>query len=731
MTARHVITAILMLLAKAVAAQLANEIPLSPPIYGPVNVTNVAKPFTASDGTNFLVAWLDGRMAGSPTIYANRVTRLGELLDGTGIRVPNDPGNPAAAPYEILGLFHVDGVYTLFYRHSDQSYPVYPIATYAVIIGDDGRILEGPRQVFTSSVGRMASNGSRIVALIGNDIFVLNGHAEVINRFPLPVFAGGNPFNAAIGSNGSTFLLVRFGSIYNSSSGYLYFADLLAFDTSGQFSSATRVNDVNGSGGVIPLVQSDGTDYLVVCFRSVLSVSAQAELRSKSDLILSQFVETPALSWTGQMYLLAAAARDNTQQMAVLTLARDGSAIGSVRKIEPEAQRSFTPAMATNGTEALVAWMSQPSGTVTVRAAVVDGAGTPHSPVMTLPTASNVQSHAVIATGGLYDLAVWEEADGMYATRVTSTGSPLDGRGILVAQKPAAQSAGTFQPRVVFDGTAYLVAWGPGSVRGQRIDPATGRLLDTPVTLASCAGSFDLESDGKSPVLFVAGCDPQLYAQRVDAIGTAGPRVSIFPAGTSLSHPRASWNGYEWLVVWQENRGGLNAYFGRVSSELTPLDSMPILDPAPPFYDQSPSAASDGHDLAVVVTRYGRGMYFRNMHSDGTAGEATLLAPNAQNASLVWDGSQYAVLYAETCTTPCRPRSYLSHFRIQADQPVVTDKVPIAESAFTDGTLEVLGNGSVRMVYTRNAIEPLYGSSPRVFLRDDYASVPRRRAAGR
>lgn len=725
-----------MLLVRPVAAQLASEIPLSPPLYSPVNVTSVAKPFAASDGTNFLVAWMDGRVSASPTIYANRVTRTGEVLDGTGIRVPNDPANPAAAPNQILGLFHVDGVYTLFYKNTDQSYPAYPLATYAVIIGDDGRILDGPRQVFASSVGRMASNGSRVVAVIGNDVFVLNGHAEVINRFPLPAFAGGAPFNSAIGSNGSTFLLVRFGANYNSSSGYLYFADLLVFDTSGQFSSATRVNDVNGSGGVTPLVQSDGTDYLVVCFLSVLSVSAQAELRSKSALILSQYLETPALSWTGQTYLLAAATRDNAQQMAVMTLDRAGSAIGSVRKIQQDTPRAYTAATATNGAGALVAWTSQQPGatTLTVRAALTDAAGTPISPVLTLPSASNVQSHAVIATGGLYDLAVWEEVDGMYATRVTSTGAPLDGRGILVAQKAAAQSAGTFRPRVVFDGTAYLVAWSsPGSVQGQRIDPATGHLLDAPATLASCGVTFDLESDGKSPVLFVAGCDPQLFAQRVDAIGTTGPKVPIFPAGTSLSQPRASWNGHEWLVVWQENRGGVNAYLGRVSSELTPLETLPVLDPAPPFYDQSPEVASDGHDAVVVLTRYGSspGVYFRNLHSGGTAGQSTLLAPNAQNASLVWDGLQYAVLYTETCTTPCRPRSYLSHFRVQADQPVVTDKIPIDDSILTDGTLAVLGNGRVRMVYTRNANEPLYGSSPRVFLRDDYTSVPRRRAAGR
>src|SRR5216684_6787760 len=114
---QYFVAAALMLLTGAARAQLTGEIPLSQPQYGPVTLPNQVAPISASDGTNFLVAWADGRESGSNAIYASRVTRSGEILDRTGIRVPNDPDNPSN-PNQVIGLFHVDGAFTLFYMHS-------------------------------------------------------------------------------------------------------------------------------------------------------------------------------------------------------------------------------------------------------------------------------------------------------------------------------------------------------------------------------------------------------------------------------------------------------------------------------------------------------------------------------------------------------------------------------------------------------------------------------------
>ncbi len=721
MTARHVIAAALMLLASAALAQLTGEIPLSQPQYGPVALTNGVIPFAASDGTNFLVAWLDYRGLGPQAIYATRVTRSGEILDRTGIRLPNDPAKPAAAPTQILGLFHVDGAYTLFYLHG-----VSPVATYAVIISDDGQILDGPRQVFNHSTGLMASNGSRIVASNGTDLFVLNAHAEIINHVQTPVITG--TYGYALASNGSTFLLMTFVRAGATSS-----ANLMALDSGGQPGSVTRINT-----SFSPSLQSDGAGYLFLHNEGngtlALSISADGVPGATTTIDLSQYYRLNAVAWTGLEYVFVAPTpRLGTVYLVAARLNRAGSPIGETAILETGTSSS-DGAAAGNGQETLFAWISGIASVtgLSVHAAVVDADGRPVSPVLTLPTTSNAQARPAMATVGVYDLAVWEEATCIYATRVTPGGAALDGRGIAVyAQKPGAQ--GALRPRVVFDGKSYLVVWGSATLTGQRIDPATGSLLDAPTLLASCARSFDLGYDGTSPVVFVAGCDPQLYAQRVDSIGATGPRVPIFPVGTPLSQPRAAWSGQEWVVVWQESRGGTNAYFGRLSRDLTVLETSPILDdPAPPFDDEAPQVASSGHDVVVGVTRVGSrsGVYCRHIHGDGTVDDSTLLAPNASNGSLAWDGTQYAVLYTETCATPCQARSYLSHIGLQEEGPVLLDKVPIGESSVLDGTL-ASGNGRVRIVYTRNALEPLYGGSPRVFLRDDFVTVPRRHAIGR
>ncbi|HEX9457673.1 MAG TPA: hypothetical protein VGA84_00935, partial [Thermoanaerobaculia bacterium] len=118
MNSRHsFIAAALMLFASAIPAQLTRENPLSRPQYGPLDLSVQVTPFAASDGTDFLVAWLDGR----GSIYANRVTGSGEILDGTGIRIPFD--SPESAPYRLLGLFYADGVYTLLYKNYDLASP--------------------------------------------------------------------------------------------------------------------------------------------------------------------------------------------------------------------------------------------------------------------------------------------------------------------------------------------------------------------------------------------------------------------------------------------------------------------------------------------------------------------------------------------------------------------------------------------------------------------------------
>jgi hypothetical protein len=293
MISRSLIVATLVLLAGAAGAQPLSEVPLSQPQYGPAPRDQV-NPLVASDGTNFLVAWIDNR--GPASIYANRVTRTGEILDGTGIRVPADPSDPAARPGKLLGLFHIDGAYTLIYKTYDPSFPPpYPPTTQAVIISDDGKIIDGPRQIFDHAVTLAASNGSRILIVDGSEVFLLNGRGEIIKQSHSAGFSTEN--NAAVASNGWTFLLVNY--TINGASNTI---NLIAFDSGGQLTDLTQI----GSGiEDVPIVESDGTDYLLLYLDGRLgqvaeSISPHAQIRSMSTPALSQSVGFAALRWTGQ-----------------------------------------------------------------------------------------------------------------------------------------------------------------------------------------------------------------------------------------------------------------------------------------------------------------------------------------------------------------------------------------------------------------------------------------------
>ncbi|HEX7678216.1 MAG TPA: hypothetical protein VF713_08840, partial [Thermoanaerobaculia bacterium] len=402
---------VFILFASAARAQLTNETPLSQPQYGPAP-NDQTNPVVASDGTNFLVAWIDYR--GPASIYANRVTATGEVLDGTGIRIPTNPEDPASQPGKLMGMFHIDGAYTLIYKTFDlSSPPPFPPTTQAVIISDDGQVLDGPRQVLDHAVNLVASNGKRIVIVNGSDLFVLNGRAEVINRLHWTAVPGG--YGATLASNGSTFLFATFAAGGPSDS-----VNLIAFDADGQTINATSVK--GGGIGEAPIVQSDGADYLVLYVdlpsgSVVQSVTANATIRSTSARFLPQSINFAALSWTGLKYLLVSPTLDDKQQMAVMGLDRNGSMVGSGQSLEADkSPAASNPAIAENRAgDSLVAWTSgsyeDPNG-FEIHAALVDANGAPRSSAVTVPKASNAQALPVIATGGVYDLAVWVEASG-------------------------------------------------------------------------------------------------------------------------------------------------------------------------------------------------------------------------------------------------------------------------------------------------------------------------------
>src|SRR5947209_2607635 len=208
MNPRILLFTVAALLASSVSfAQLVipSETPLTEPQYGPAAGDQFA-PVVATNGTDFLVAWLDGR---GPLleIYANRVQRDGRILDGTGLGITI--GDAATANGRLLGLFRMAGAYVLVYHAQRFSQSGSSYETYVARIGDDGQLLDAPHLVLVNPFIRAAaSNGSRIVLAGESSLAVLDDRGALLERdiaLPLP-----SAYIIGIASNGATFLLVTY-----------------------------------------------------------------------------------------------------------------------------------------------------------------------------------------------------------------------------------------------------------------------------------------------------------------------------------------------------------------------------------------------------------------------------------------------------------------------------------------------------------------------------------------
>ncbi|HEV2719729.1 MAG TPA: hypothetical protein VG323_06895, partial [Thermoanaerobaculia bacterium] len=628
----------------ATAAFAQPEIAVSTPHYGPAPGDQM-RPQVATNGSDFLVAWNDNR--GTSAVYAQRVKADGTVLDGTGIRV--------ADGVALLGVFRAGGIYTLILTSSIG------VAS-AASIDDDGVLVEPPHTVMTGVYARAAaSNGTRIVLGDSDGVTILDEHGHLIERNVLaPPMASW----IGLGSNGSTFLLVT--GTYVNAQNSVHFT---ALDGNGHVVSSSQRDDAPG--GDRPIIASDGDGYLVVYLRDggvsvAVNVDRAGVVKSVSTLPQNWlYWPASALQWSGSSYLLSSFSLP-LNKMAIGTISRDGTDAITRSALGPTTPGATdVPSIAWNGSEALVVWtagfQSDPNGWEVLGAFADAGGGLGTAP-MVIPRSGNAQRGPAIASGGTNDLAVWNEGSDLYAARITHGGVALDGAGILVAHN-------AFQPQVIFDGEAYLVAWlDNNGVHAQRIDAATGALLGGITTLfGACAPSFNAGRDNVGVLLVVQDCSNELFAQRVGIAGPVGGPVPISPSGFSSGYPRMAWNGSEWLIVFDKlilvpapppvpNYRG-NVYAERLSSALAVLDAQPIpIAVSPSNYNTSewqPIVASDGRDFLVAWTRQwndadgtGQGVRVRPVRADGGVGDPVQFVEGGAFAhSIVWDGMRYAVAY--------------------------------------------------------------------------------------
>jgi len=222
--------------------------------------------------------------------------------------------------------------------------------------------------------------------------------------------------------------------------------------------------------------------------------------------------------------------------------------------VGPSDRHQDDPAVASDGRDHLVVWRESffPTSRTQIVARRVPAAGAPAGATAVIAAGGTA---AAVAHGQGQYLVTWSDRDTgeLRAARVADDGQLLDVTPIVIA------TGNVLRSRVASDGKGFLVIWGGGSsgVRGARLD-GTGKVLDaTPLVLAPAGSSSQNEVD----LTFGAGAylmiweNTGLRGARVDpatgALLDANGFLVVDEAMTLESNPILAFDGTSFLVAWK------------------------------------------------------------------------------------------------------------------------------------------------------------------------------------
>ncbi|MCX5801250.1 MAG: T9SS type A sorting domain-containing protein [Candidatus Eisenbacteria bacterium] len=340
----------------------------------------------------------------------------------------------------------------------------------------------------------------------------------------------------------------------------------------------------------------------------------------------------------------------------------------------PAANDQCYPAVAFDGTNYLVVWEDDRSGTysdiygarVSAGGSVLDTTG------IAISTAPIDQLNPAVAFDGTNYLVVWMDNRSrsswdIYGARVSVGGSVLDPGGIAVATGTTNQ----YNPAIGFDGTNCLVVWmdyGSGSgydIYGARVS-TNGSVLDPgSIAISTAANSQEFPAIAFDGTDFLvvwedgrSGTYSDIYGARVSAGGSVldPGGVAISTAALNQFRPRIAFDGTNFLVVWHDSRNGpyYDVYGVRVSAGGSVLDTADIAISTAAMDQLYPAIAFDGTNYLVVWmddrSRTSWDSYGARVSTDGSVldpgGIAVATSPGDQfSPAIAFDGTNFLVVW--------------------------------------------------------------------------------------
>ncbi len=589
-------------------------------------------PAVAFDGTNFLIVWSQGE----GDILATRVTPAGIVLDPAGFAIS------VAMNEQYLPTVTFDGTNYLIVWQDRRSGS---FDIYGTRVTPAGTVLD-PTGIAISTAfydqwsPSVAFDGTNYLVVWDNygdsplgDIYGarVNQAGMVLDPMGIPISAEtGDQDFSSVAFDGSNYLVVwQDGRVGPSKD--IYGARVTP---TGAVLDPTGIPiSTEASGQYSPSVTFDGTNFLVVWCRGSgdifgARVTTTGGVLDPSGILLSNAVNS-------QWY----------------------------------------PSVAYDGSNYLVVWQDYRSdstfdayGTrVTPTGTVLDPTGIPIS------TIANYQWFPSVAFDGINYLVVWQDLrrgfyDGLYGTRITSTGFVLDPISITISTTTSAQCS----PSVAFDDTNYFVVWQDGrndtsyyNIYGARVTTA-GTVLDTTGIAIStamngqCTPSVAFDGtnylvvwlDGRN----VGFCD--IYGARVTPAGvvldTAGFIIST--AAYEPGSPSVAFDGTNYLVVWYDfHSSSYDIYGARVTTTGVVLDPAGIAISTTLDEQCSPSVAFDGTNYLVVWHDirsgswdiYGARISLAGVVLDSAGIPISTEASEEYSPSVAFDGTNFLVVWED------------------------------------------------------------------------------------
>jgi hypothetical protein len=434
-----------------------------------------------------------------------------------------------------------------------------------------------------------------------------------------------------IGFDGQNFLVVWQDSRGASTDVYDIFGARVSpagvvMDPSG-FSISSAVGDQRA-----PALAFDGQNFLVVWQDSrtgsprihASRVTPAGVVMDANSLPLnaSTAAQTwPAVAFDGQNFLVAwqdfraGGSNSNIHGTRVSPTGAVLDASGIVICAEPFAQA--TPSMAFDGQNYFLVWQDQRAGggahifggRVSPAGAVLDGPG------FAVSSPISVELSPAVAFDGSNYLVVWQDdrsglSYDIYGTRVSPSGAVLDASGFAIVSTSLSQQA----PALAFDGQNYVVVWqdartdGAFDIYGARVAPDRTVSTSFPVSRGTGGQVNPAVASGGGVTLAIwsdsrTSSAADLYGARLGASG--GPiEAAGFLVATSANAqlaPAVASSGQDYLVVWQDDRGGAYDIYGvRVDAQGTVLDPLGIAISSAVNNQTSPAAVYDGQSYFVV-----------------------------------------------------------------------------------------------------------------------------------